>query len=282
MDRIYKGFTKLDYTVSIKIYHIIKKDKMKTLSILGAGWLGLELAQTLKAKFYIKLSARNELTRRRHIDLGFESFILTEGVYDNLDMLLSCEYLLINYPPSKFNNYLQFITTLSQYPTFSQIEKVLFVSSSSVYPKKPDVYGEDCSILVSSNPLYYKVEQYMNKKAHLIFRCAGLMGANRIAGKYFSNKIVTDGKSRVNHVHRIDVIRAFSFAIKHDLEGIFNVCAPQHPTKEELCLYQSKHCHFPPPIFIEDTKCTQRIIDSSKLERLGFEYERKNPIEFIG
>lgn len=254
---------------------------MKTLSILGAGWLGLELAQTLKTQFYIKLSARNELTQKKHIDLGFESFVLTEGAYGNLDALLSCEYLFINYPPSKFNNYLQFMTILSQHPDFSNIEKVFFVSSSSVYPKDSGIYEENSSILVSSNPLYYEAEQYIDKKVHVIFRCAGLMGADRIAAKYYSNKIVTDGKSQVNHVHRIDVIRAFSFAIEYNLEGIFNVCAPLHPTKEELCLYQSKQCHFAPPIFSEDTKCTQRIIDGSKLEELGFKYERRNPIEFI-
>lgn len=254
---------------------------MKTLSILGAGWLGLELAQTLKDKFHIKLSARNEFTHKKHSDLGFESYVLTEGIYDNLHTLLSCEYLFINYPPSKFNDYFNFITTLFQHPTLSNIKKVFFVSSSSVYPKGPGIYDENCSILSSSHPLYYEAEKSVLGKAHVIFRSAGLMGAERIAAKYYSNKIVKDGKSRVNHVHRIDVIRAFLFAIEQNLEGIFNICAPLHPTKEELYVYQCEQCQLEYPIFIENEEYTQRIIDNSKLEKLGFEYLYKNPMTFI-
>lgn len=252
---------------------------MKTLSILGAGWLGLELAQTLKDSFRIKLSARDESAQKIHTDLGFESFVLTEGVYDDLDALLSCDYLFINYPPTKFDDFLRFITTILQHHAILDAEKIVFVSSSSVYPKASGVYDENSVILSPSNPLYYEAEQLAMDKAHLIFRCAGLMGAGRIAGRYFSDKVVADGKACVNHVHRADVIRAFLFAIDRNFDGVFNVCAPLHPTKEELYTHQSKLYHFTPPKFTEDLGRAQRIVDGIKLERLGFEYLYKNPME---
>lgn len=254
---------------------------MKTLSILGAGWLGLELAHTRKDDYAIKLAARNEEAQQMHTDLGFESYVLTEDMYDNLDALLSCEYLFINYPPSKFNDYLHFIKRLSQHPAFSTIEKVFFVSSSSVYSKNPGIYNENSEISSSSNPLYYEAEKSLHGKVHIIFRCSGLMGAGRIAGKYYSNKSVTDGKSRVNHVHRIDAIRAIIFAMDHSLEGIFNLCAPLHPTKEELYRYQCEQCQLVAPFFIDSAESKQRIIEGSKLEDLGFEYLYKNPMEFM-
>ena len=242
----------------------------------------MELAKTQKDRFRIKLSARNESAQKAHTDLGFESYVLTEGVYDGLDVLLSCDYLFINYPPTKFSDYLQFITILAGYPAISNIEKVFFVSSSSVYPKASGVYDESSEILSPSNPLYYEAEKSIGAKGDVIFRCAGLMGAGRIAGKYYSDKIVTDGKSRVNHVHRVDVISAFLFAIEQNLNGIFNVCAPIHPTKEELYAHQSRVYGFAPPIFTEDFGSSERIIDGSKLEKLGFEYKYKNPMEFVG
>ena len=92
----------------------------------------MELAKTQKDRFRIKLSARNESAQKAHTDLGFESYVLTEGVYDGLDALLSCDYLFINYPPTKFSDYLQFIKILARYPAISNIEKVFFVRSSSV------------------------------------------------------------------------------------------------------------------------------------------------------
>jgi len=255
---------------------------MKTLSILGAGWLGLELSHVLKDHYSIKLAARNEETRCMHTDLGFESYVLTEGLYDdNLDALLSCDYLFINYPPSKFNDYLQFISMLSEHSAFLTLEKVYFVSSTSIYPKTPGVYAENSEIASSSNPLYYEAEKSLHGKAHIIFRCAGLMGAGRIAAKYSSSEPITDGKSRVNHVHRIDVIRAVLFALEQNLEGIFNLCAPLHPTKEEVYTFQCEQCHLVSPRYVDTVEPLQRIIDGRKLESLGFEYLRKNPLEFI-
>lgn len=253
----------------------------KKLSILGAGWLGLELAKTLKDQYIIQLAARNEEAQKMHQTLGFTSYVLTEDMYENLEALLSCEYLFINYPPSKFHNYLHFIEVLTQHPAFSAIEKIIFVSSSSIYPKHSGIYHEMSDIPSSSNPLYYDVEKLLHEKAHLILRCAGLMGAGRIAGQYYANTCVKDGKSRVNHIHRIDVIRAIQFLIDNCLEGIFNLCAPLHPTKEELFLYQSEQCHFTPPHFEECVEASERIIDGSKLEQLGFHYQYKNPMEFI-
>lgn len=254
---------------------------MKTLSILGAGWLGLELAQTLKDRYSIKLAARNEEAKHRHKDLGFESYVLTENRYENLDALLSCEYLFINYPPSKFNDFLQFLTKLSEHPSFLSVEKIFFVSSTSLYPKASGLYNEKSEITSASNPVYFEAEKHLQKKVHVIFRCAGLMGGGRIAAKYVSNTLVTDGKSRVNHVHRIDVIRAVIFATEHDLQGIFNLCAPMHPTKEELYIYQCEQCRFVPPSFRDNVASTQRIIDGRKLEDLGFAYLYKNPMEFF-
>lgn len=254
---------------------------MKTLSILGAGWLGLELAHTLKNDFAIKLSARNEEAQYKHTELGFQSYVLTEDMYDNLDALLACEWLFINYPPSKFNDYLHFITRLLEHPLFSTIEKIFFVSSTSIYPRDFGTYDEKSAIPTSSNPVYYEAEKKLHDKAHVILRCAGLMGAGRIATKYVANKPVLDGKSCVNHVHRSDVIRAVIFAMEHNLEGIFNLCAPLHPTKEELYAYQCEQCHFLPPQFLESKELQQRLIDGSKLEHLGFEYLCKNPIDFM-
>ena len=53
-------------------------------------------------------------------------------------------------------------------------------------------------------------------------------------------------------------------------------------TKEELYTHQSRVYGFAPPIFTEDFVSSERIIDGSKLEKLGFEYEYKNPMEFVG
>ena len=85
---------------------------MKTFTILGTGWLGLELANQLKSEFEIKVSARNDEKSKTFKDLGFFSFILNEYNFSFLDELLDTNYLFINYPPSKFVDYLVFLNKI--------------------------------------------------------------------------------------------------------------------------------------------------------------------------
>lgn len=75
---------------------------MKRFTILGAGWLGLELANKLKNKYEIVVSARNDEKLFEYKNLGFVSYILNETDFSSLDKLLDTDYLFINYPPSLF------------------------------------------------------------------------------------------------------------------------------------------------------------------------------------
>ena len=118
-------------------------------------------------------------------------------------------------------------------------------------------------------------------KTDLILRCSGLMGYNRIAGKRSSNKVVNDKDIKVNYVHRDDVISATLFAILNNINGIFNLCVEEHPTKEEIYLFNSKKYNFKESIFKDEKGLKNRIIDGSKIENLGFKYKYSNPFDFI-
>jgi len=117
-------------------------------------------------------------------------------------------------------------------------------------------------------------------KTDVIFRCSGLMGYNRIAGKRSSSKIVNDKDIKVNYIHRDDVINATAFVIENNINGIFNLCVKEHPTKEEIYLHNAKKFNFKESIFKDEKALNNRIIDGSKIESLGFEYKYPNPFEF--
>ena len=85
---------------------------MKTLTILGAGWLGFELANVLKNDFKIKVSSRTKDKLKIYEEEGFDSYILNEENLTFLDELLDTNYLFINFPPSKFEDYLSFLNKL--------------------------------------------------------------------------------------------------------------------------------------------------------------------------
>lgn len=107
---------------------------MKRFTILGTGWLGFELAKVLKNDYLIKVSSRNEEKIKMYEEEGLSSYILNENNLNFLDELLDTDYLFINYPPSKFDNYLVFLNKIYTHNRIKDIEKIIFISSTSIYP----------------------------------------------------------------------------------------------------------------------------------------------------
>lgn len=254
---------------------------MRTFTILGAGWLGLAYAKNLREKYKIILSSSNEDKKLILKKEGFEAYVLNEDELSSLDKLLQTDYLLINFPPSKFKDYLVFLKKIYENKNLNKIKKIIFISSTSIYPNKNTLFKEDYKISNSISPLVYEAEKVIKDKTDVIFRCAGLMGYNRIAGKYFANKKVDNARKRVNYVHRDDVIEAINFSINNEILGVFNLCSYLHPTKEEIYVLNSEKYNFKKPIFTKEGEYKSRLIDGSKIESFGFKYKYPNPFYYL-
>lgn len=225
---------------------------MKTFTILGAGWLGLELAIVLKNDFKIKVSSRSQEKVNIYEEEGFSSYILNENNFEFLDELFETNYLFINFPPSKFEDYLLFLNKIYSHEKIKNIEKIFFVSSTSIYPNIEGLFNEDYEIKEPNSKIVFEAENLVKDKSDVIFRVAGLVGVNRYFGKRSANKVIEFPKTPINFVHRNDVINATKFIIEKDLSGIFNLCSNTHPTKEEIYSFNSKKYNFEKPIFLEN------------------------------
>lgn len=253
---------------------------MKTFTILGTGWLGLELANQLKDEFKIKVSARNEEKSKLLDSFVFSSFILNEYDFSFLDELLDTNYLFINYPPSKFDDYIGFLDKIYKHEKIKNIEKIIFISSTSIYPNIEGNFDENYAINDSNSRIVFEAEKLVENRSDVIFRVSGLVGGNRYFGKRSSNKVVEFPKSIINFVHRNDVINATKFIIEKNLNGIFNLCSKEHPTKEKIYTFNSKKYDFEIPIFLDNKSFLNRVIDGSKIEKLGFVYKYNNAFKF--
>lgn len=253
---------------------------MKTISILGTGWLGLALAQKLKSKYKVKVSIRSLEKKDLMINEGLAPYLLNEENYEFLDELLTCDYLFINFPPTKSQNYVQFLNNIYSHKNISKIKKLIFVSSTSIYPNEQTIFNEDFPLKNPISQKVYEAEELIKNRSNVIFRCAGLMAYGRVAGKYFAGKTLDSADVKVNYVHRDDVINATLFVIENDINGIFNLCSSFHPSRKEVYLYNAKKYDFEEPIFENKKVYKNRIIDGSKIESLGFRYKYPNPLEY--
>ncbi len=253
----------------------------KTFSILGTGWLGYALACSLKEDYNVKVSIKDDTRLDSLKHEGFNPYVLNEKQLDSLDSLLDCDFLFINYPPSKFEDYLLFLQKIYTHSKITNIQKIFFISSTSIYPSFEESFTEEYKIKKEDSKLIVFEAEQVAKKSHVIFRCSGLMGNDRIAGKYFSGKVLKSSNKKINHVHKDDVISATIFAIKNDIEGIYNLCSKTHPLRDDLYESNAKKYNFEKPILeYTNKKVLNRIIDGSKIESLGFRYKYQNPMQY--
>ena len=233
---------------------------MKTFTILGTGWLGFELAKAFKDDYLMKVSSRNEEKIKMYEEEGFSSYILNEN---------------------KFDDYLGFLEKIYSHKKIKNIEKIIFISSTSIYPNIEGFFDEDFKIEDSSSKIVFEAENLVLNRSDIIFRVSALVGANRVSGRRLSNKVVEYPTSVIKFVHRNDVIDATKFVIENNLNGTFNLCCKEHPSKEDLYSFNAKKYDFALPIFSENKEFLNRTIDGSKIEQLGFIYKHNNAFDLI-
>lgn len=267
------------------------------ISILGCGWLGFPLAQSLEKQGYkIKGSTTRPEKLSALRQAGIEPLWLQltpepKGI--GWDYLLDCNVLVVNIPPRLEKAGAAFHPTqirhLVNLVKSSSLQQVIYISSTSVYPdlnreiKEEDITAPD----QSASPALVEVEQLIQNlpQSTLILRCGGLMGYERIPAKYVAGKKeLTTGELPVNYIHRDDVIGIITTFLQTPnlWNTIYNVVAPLHPTRQEVYLASCSPFGYEPPTFKEGESNSFKIISSQKLQNaLGYRFIYPNPLKFF-
>ncbi|MFT3794631.1 NAD(P)H-binding protein [Flavobacterium sp.] len=257
---------------------------MKTISILGCGWLGIPLAETLIDKgFLVKGSTTSQAKIKPLETKGIQMFQVSleadavEGDIDNF--LKGSEVLIIDIPP-RFH-FSQKIATLVPFIQSSGIQKVLLVNSISIYADSDTVITED----QIPNPKTDKSHQLFAAENTLqnqtgfqttVLRFAGLVDEKRHPVKYLAGEQnLENPDAPVNLIHKQDCIGIILKIIETGTWGeVFNAAAPFHPTREKYYTQKAQQFHLAAPQFDHSKKSSGKTIDSSKLQRmLHYEFQ---------
>ncbi|WP_332911656.1 hypothetical protein [Algoriphagus boritolerans] len=166
---------------------------------------------------------------------------------------------------------------------------MIFVSSTGIYPEAPSekLYSEEFPLTLENtgNKILLRAEQLVGKERSFdltIVRFGGLMGADRIPGKYFSGKENVAGHTRVNFIHQNDAVGILAWVIEKGLwNQTFNGVVPVHPLRREI--YEKNALELgiaPPSSYQNEPEGIDRLIDSKKIMETGFEFEFPDPLEF--
>jgi nucleoside-diphosphate-sugar epimerase len=270
---------------------------MKTISIVGCGWLGLPLGQSLSEKNYL---VKGSTTHTEKLEIleenGIEPFLLRLNPQlecEYVDKFLESDILIINIPPKislqKTDAHVEQVSNLLKAVKNSSIKKIIYISSTSVYPElNREVVEEDVlTPETSASPTMVKAENLLKAFTTdvTILRAAGLMGYDRIPAKYFAGwKGLTTGDIPVNYIHRDDVIRIIETIIEKDIWGdTFNIVSPVHPIRKEIYIRNCEELGFDMPEFVDSpTPQPFKIINGDKwLKESDYHYLFKNPLDYF-
>ncbi len=270
------------------------KDEL-TISILGCGWLGLPLGTFLYQKGYsVKGSTRDKQKIDSIKESNIEPYLLTlepEIICERKQNFFNADVLVINIPPPRREDVAEYhsaqIRSLIEEIVRAEVKKVLFVSSTSVYPETNGVVYESETLPPEkpSGIALKRVESMLLGSSAFkttALRLAGLIGYDRNPRNFLKKRrVVHKIDAPVNLVHRDDCIGVIYQVIKNDVWGkVYNVCCDEHPTRAAFYKNEAEIAHIK-EIKVEFEKpVSYKIVSNKKLKKeLGYEFIYPSPLE---
>lgn len=268
------------------------------ISILGCGWLGLPLAEKLiELGFYVKGSTTSESKIAILLSKKITPFVveLTENqILGNItEFLNDSEILIIDIPPKLrgegSENFVQKVKNLLSFIENSSIQKVIFISSTSVYVDSISIptLTEESALNpnLENGKQLVEVENLIRNNSHfqsIIIRFGGLIGGDRNPIKFLTGKKeIANPDSPINFIHQEDCIGIICEMLKqahHNKQlynETFNAVTPFHPTRKMYYTQKAIEMNLPKPEFDENGISNGKIISSEKLVKV-LDYRFKN------
>lgn len=261
------------------------------ISILGCGWLGLPLAKLLINNGHEVKGSSTTLSKLQELkEIRITPYLIDLPASSPTKDFFATDILIINIPPKTRSkdkdHHLNCIQSLV--PHIQPDTKVIYISATSVYPDFNRKITEEDALDKSSDraAALWQVEELLNEKYKgnlTIIRMGGLLGYERIPGRYFAGKEVSNALQKVNYIHRDDAISLIEAVISNKIWGeIFNGVAPLHPTRGEVFLQNAKEIGFDPPIISDlPTNNPERFISADKIvQKIDYSFIYPDPLQF--
>ena len=238
---------------------------MKRVSVLGCGWLGKSMAISLLEEGY---SVKGSTTTEEKLELlemnNIESYIVNISEFEEFDGFLNSDILIIAITSKDVDGFENLISQIEN----SDVQKVIFISSTSVYGRLNKVMTEDDVVLKTPLTEIEELFRQNNFFETTIIRFAGLFGDDRQPSNWFKNgRKIPQPKGFVNMIHKEDCIEIIHTIIDQNCwDQTFNACSNHHPTRREFYTIAKLSNDFEVPEFEDNDVYEWKIISSKKLQ----------------
>jgi len=251
---------------------------MENVVIIGCGWLGFPLAQSLIRNKYKVIGTSTSIEKKSlFFDNNIDFQYLDFNSNSKLPEFENVNYFIVAVPPSKVGEYSIKMNEIAEnYSKSNTHAKWIFISSTSVYKSSPRIASvsipyED----LDSNSTLVQTELLLRNTLGenlTIIRMAGLLGGNRHPIFFIVKRgNLSNADAPVNMIHLTDAVNLIIQVIQSDFFGkVLNGCYPYHPSKKEFYTNVARYFKLVPPKFEKGGEL-DKIVDISDNE-LKFNY----------
>ena len=208
------------------------------VAIVGCGWLGSALKSELEQEFRVECIGRDYKAKQ--------------------SILKGAKFVIISIPPKQ--NYLE---SLKELLSIIDSAQIILISSISYYRGKE---------LVVKGEKFIRTQR---AKATII-RFGGLMGEDRIAGKYTQGKSLKDGLS--HYIHKMDAVGIIKEVILQNINSTtIDAIAPKQALKSVIFVKNGKKFNFKKTNFNGFDKALNL---NKELEKLNYKFKKESVLEF--
>lgn len=263
---------------------------MKSISIVGCGWLGLPLAEHLVDVGYTvkgTTSTKAKLIVLAEKDIQSYLYNAVEAILPPNDFF-QADAAVITLPPSKIGKYYaKVLENLARKFKEQNCQQILFTSSIGVYKDYNGSISETAALDRSNerSERIIQAEEALQEtfENSVILRLGGLIGKNRHPALFLTDRVMqTNAYQKINMVHLSDCIAAIHTLIAENVKNeVFNLVAPMHPAHEQFYTEYCKAVGLKPPTYVNfDAEHTGKIVSSKKItHQLGYQFIYSDPFD---
>lgn len=225
----------------------------KKIAIIGCGYIGMEAAALWSQNGYHVTATTRHPERLSDLSkVAQKTQVLKSDDEEQLASLIAAnDVLVVTLAADSIDQYEH--TYLHTAQLFRLLASDMNVSKRLLYTSSTSVYGdhhgrwvdetsellsrsEQAKILIDSEKIYLSLKDF--DWSVCIFRLAEIYGPGREISRRVQmmqgHKLPGTGESCTNMVRKEDVAAALDYALRYQLEGIYNLADDEHPTRKEL------------------------------------------------
>lgn len=262
---------------------------MKTIGILGCGWLGLHLSQHLLDKSFIIKGSTTSTSKLEELKTkGIDPYLvdLQQPNDEQIHAFLQdIDTLIITIPPIRGEEstlYQASFQRLLPYLKQNKVEKVMMMSSVSVYAPSENAITESCTSY-SNDPTSRQIlaaEEVLftaDGFASCILRLGGLFGPDRKPVRYIVNRGVLDNPALpINMIHLNDIIQFTTALIEQGFTSntVYNLVSPYYENRLDYYTKEADELGLTlPPLGENDWNTHRKITGTKIVQQTGIDYQ---------